>query len=121
MDSFMLMERGFGGIWAVLALILANVIASVTVANSLNDKKSLKASHSTPGYTIRRMHISPISSYIMVFVYCILVMVIIWGIAIVSLYVIGKTGITIGGSGNAETRIALGMLRTVFSLKITAF
>ena len=39
MDSFMLMERGFGGIWAVLALILANVIASVTVANSLNDKK----------------------------------------------------------------------------------
>ena len=112
MDSFMLMERGFGGIWAVLAFVIINVIASLTVANSLNDKKSLKASHSTPGYTIRRMHISPISSYIMVYVYYILVMAILWGIAIVSLYVIGRTGITLSGSGNAETKIALGMLRT---------
>lgn len=48
----MLMERAFGGVWAVLLFIAANLAALLCVANSLNGRKALKATHATTGYTI---------------------------------------------------------------------
>ncbi len=46
----MLMERAFGGVWAVL-FITINVMGLMTVVNSLNGKRNpLKATHATIGY-----------------------------------------------------------------------
>ena len=68
-DSFMLMERSFDGVVPVLFFSTINVIALMAVIGSVNGKKALKASHSTIGYTIRRMHISPLRSYLTIFCY----------------------------------------------------
>lgn len=53
-SSYMLMERAFGGVWAVLVLVAVNLLGLISVVNSLNGKKALKAAHSTTGYTMRR-------------------------------------------------------------------
>ena len=37
-SSYMLMERAFGGVWAVLLFITINVMGLMTVVNSLNGK-----------------------------------------------------------------------------------
>ena len=50
--SEMLMERAFGGVWAVIMFIAVNLLGLMSVANSLNGRKALKATHATTGYTI---------------------------------------------------------------------
>ncbi len=111
-SSYMLMERAFGGVWAVLVLVAVNLTGLTAVVNSINGKKALKAAHSTTGYTIRRLNLSPVSSYLTIFVYCLAVILIFQGIATASLYAIGKLSLIISGSSTIDTRLALGMLRT---------
>ena len=108
----MLMERAFGGVWAVLLFITINVIGLMTVVNSLNGKKSLKATHATIGYTMRRLGLSPISSFLIIFFYYLAIILIFWGVAIASLYGIGKIGLTMAGATGIDTKLALGLLRT---------
>ena len=78
----MLMERAFGGAWAVLLFIAVNVAGLIAVANSLNGRKALKTSCATTGYTMRRLCLSPISAYLTVFVYYLAIITIFWGVAI---------------------------------------
>lgn len=111
-SSYMLMERAFDGIWAVLLFITVLILSLMTVTNSLNGKKSLKISNATTGYTVRRLSISPLSSYFMTFLYFLSVIVILWGAAIASLYLIGKLGLIMAGSSDIEAKLALGLLRT---------
>ena len=111
-SSYMLMERAFGGVWAVLVLIAVNLLGLISVVNSLNGKKALKAAHSTTGYTMRRLHLSPISSYLTIFVYYLAMILIFWGAAIASLYAIGKLGLVMTGATGIDTKLALGLLRT---------
>ncbi len=111
-SSYMLMERAFGGIWGVLVVIAAYLLGYSAVVNAINGKKALKASHSTTGYTIRRMCISPISAYFIMFFYCLAMILIFWGLAIASLYFIGKAGLIMTGAESVQTKIALGLLRT---------
>ena len=111
-SSYMLMERAFGGVWAVLVLVAVNLTGLTAVVNSINGKKALKAAHSTTGYTIRRLNLSPVSSYLTIFVYCLAVILIFQGISTASLYAIGKLSLIISGSSTIDTRLALGMLRT---------
>lgn len=111
-SSYMLMERAFGGVWAVLLFITINVIGLMTVVNSLNGKKSLKATHATIGYTMRRLGLSPISSFLIIFFYYLAIILIFWGVAIASLYGIGKIGLTMAGATGIDTKLALGLLRT---------
>ena len=110
--SYMLMERAFGGAWAVLLFIAVNVAGLIAVANSLNGRKALKTSCATTGYTMRRLYLSPISAYLTVFVYYLAIITIFWGVAIASLYVIGKLGLTMAGAAGIDTKLALGLLRT---------
>ena len=110
--SYMLMERAFGGSWAVLLFIAVNVTALIAVADSLNGRKALKTSCSTTGYTMRRLRLSPISSYLTIFIYYLAIILIFWGVAIASLYVIGKLSLTMAGATGIDTKLALGMLRT---------
>ena len=110
--SYMLMERAFGGPWAVLLFIAVNVTALIAVADSLNGRKALKTSCSTTGYTMRRLRLSPISSYLTIFIYYLAIILIFWGVAIASLYVIGKLSLTMAGATGIDTKLALGMLRT---------
>ena len=111
-SSYMLMERAFGGVWAVLPLIAVTLAGLMTVANSLNGRKASKATCSTTGYTMRRLCVSPISAYLTIFLYYLAVLIIFWGVAIASLYVIGKTGLTMAGATGIDTKLALGILRT---------
>ena len=111
-SSYMLMERAFGGVWAVLLFITINVMGLMTVVNSLNGKKSLKATHATIGYTMRRLGLSPISSFLIIFFYYLAIILIFWGVAIASLYGIGKIGLTMAGATGIDTKLALGLLRT---------
>ena len=66
--SYLLMERGFGGFWAVLLFAAANLLGLTAVAGSLNGRKDMKASHATTGYTIRRLRLSPVSAFLTIFV-----------------------------------------------------
>ncbi|NLD20100.1 MAG: hypothetical protein GX663_07650 [Clostridiales bacterium] len=108
----MLMERAFGGIWAVLLFIAVNLMGLIFVANSLNGRKALKATYSTTGYTMRRLRLSPISAYLTIFIYYLAMILIFWGVAIASLYAIGKMGLTMAGATGIDTKLALGLLRT---------
>ncbi|MDO4546314.1 MAG: hypothetical protein Q4C25_09160 [Bacillota bacterium] len=110
--SYMLMERAFGGMWAVLLFIAANLLGLLSVASSLNGKKSLKSTASTTGYTMRRLHLSPIASYLTIFIYYLAMILIFWGVAIASLYAIGKMGLTMSGATGIDAKLALGLLRT---------
>ena len=111
-SPFMLMERGFGGVPGILTLIAAALLVCSAIIDSINGKKALKASHATTGYTIRRICISPISSYFIMFAYSLILILIIWAIAIASLYVIGRVSLTMAGAEEIEVKIALGLLRT---------
>ena len=110
--SFMLIEHAFGGLWAVVAFVAAILAGLIAVANALNGKKEMKATHSTTGYTVRRLRISPISSYLTILIYSLVIILIFWGIAIASMYIIGKVGLTITGASGFDTKFALGLLRT---------
>ena len=110
--SFMLIEHAFGGLWAVVAFVAAILAGLIAVANALNGKKEMKATHSTTGYTVRRLRISPISSYLTILIYSLAIILIFWGIAIASMYIIGKVGLTITGASGFNTKFALGLLRT---------
>lgn len=111
-SAYMLPERAFGGIWAVLLLIVVNLLGILSVANAPNGKKELKASHATTGYTMRRLRISPIGAYITMFFYYLGIILIFWGVAILSIYLIVKFGLSMAGAEGNETKIALGFLRT---------
>ncbi len=111
-DSFMLMERAFGGVWAVLLFLVVLVLGSWAVATSLHGKKAVKGDCSTTGYTIRRLCMSPMASYLTMFVYYLIILIIFWGIAIASLYVIGRTGLVMADAADINTKLALGFLRT---------
>lgn len=111
-SPYMLMERAFGGVWPVLLLIAVNLMGLISVVSALNGKKDLKATHSTTGYTMRRLGLSPISSCITIFVYYLAITLIFWSVAIASLYAIGKIGLTMAGASGIDTKLALGLLRT---------
>lgn len=120
-SSYMLMERAFGGIWAVLVLVAVNLAGLTAVVNSINGKKALKATHSTTGYTIRRLNLSPVSSYLTIFIYSLALLLIFRGIAIASLYIIGKLGLTMAGASAIDTKLALGLLRTKIGSALIPF
>lgn len=111
-SPYMLPERAFGGIWAVLLLIAVNLLGILSVANAPNGKKELKASHATTGYTMRRLRVSPIGAYLTMFLYYLGMILIFWGVTVVSLYLIGKFGLSMAGAEGVETKLALGFLRT---------
>lgn len=111
-NPFMLIETAFGGVWPVLLFAASIFIVLTAVANALNGKKAMKATHSTTGYTIRRLRISTISSYLTILVYCLIMILIFWGIAIASLFIIGKAGLTMALAEGLNTKLALGLLRT---------
>lgn len=113
-SSEMLVERALGGVLPVLLFIGANLLSMLAVTGSLNGRKDLKATHATTGYTVRRLRLSPIKSYLTVFVYYLAITLILWGVAIATLYILGKTGLIMAGTaaGDMDTKLALGMLRT---------
>lgn len=55
---------------------------------------------------------SPLSTFITVFIYYLAIVLILWGVAIASLYIIGKLGLTVTGAVGIDTGLALGLLRT---------
>ena len=111
-ETQMLMERAFAGLLPVLLFIGVNLLGLLTVINGLNGRKALKATHATTGYTIRRLRMSPISSYLTMFGYYLAVILIFWGVAIASIYAIGKIGLTMAGASGIDIKLALGILRT---------
>lgn len=111
-SSYMLVERAFGGIWPVVALIAAMVIGIFAISSALNGKNASRSTCSTTGHTMRRLCISPVSAYIATFVYYLAILLIFWGAAIISIYVIGKIGLTSTGASAIDTKLALGLLRT---------
>ncbi|MEE0741913.1 MAG: hypothetical protein U0M21_06500 [Emergencia sp.] len=111
-ETQMLMERAFTGLLPVLLFIGVNLLGLLTVINGLNGRKALKATHATTGYTIRRLRMSPISSYLTMFGYYLAVILIFWGVAIASIYAIGKIGLTMAGASGIDIKLALGILRT---------
>ena len=111
-DAYMLMERAFGGIWSVLLFIAVILIGLLSAANSLNGKKAAKGTLSTTGYTVRRLCISPVSAYITLFFYYLALIIIFWGVAVASLFIIGKAGLVMAGAAGIDTKLALGLLRT---------
>lgn len=111
-NPYMLMERAFGGMWPVLVLIATMLLGIMAVSSSLNGKNASRSTCSTTGFTMRRLCISPISAYLTTFVYYLAIILIVWGMAIVSIYVIGKVGLIISGATAIHTKLALGLLRT---------
>ena len=111
-DAYMLMERAFGGIWSVLLFIAVILIGLLSAVNSLNGKKAAKGTLSTTGYTVRRLCISPVSAYITLFFYYLALIIIFWGVAVASLFIIGKAGLVMAGAVGIDTKLALGLLRT---------
>lgn len=110
--SYMLMERGFGGIWAVLLFIGVNLLGLSAVVNALKGRQDAKAAHATTGYTIRRLRLSPVKSYLTIFFYYLVIILIFWGLAVASLLAIGRAGLAMAGAAGIDTRLALGLLRT---------
>ena len=111
-DSYMLMEHGFGGIGAVLIFVAVNLMGLIAVVNSLNGKKELKATHATMGYTMRRLRITPFLAYITIFTYYLAIVIILWSVAVVSIFAIGRVGLAMAGADAIEMKLALGVLRT---------
>ncbi|MFR8854171.1 MAG: hypothetical protein ACLVHQ_04365 [Oscillospiraceae bacterium] len=95
------MERAFGGVWAVIMFIAVNLLGLMSVANSLNGRKALKATHATTGYTIRRLRLSPVSSYLTVFVYYLAVILILW--PCLASYIDRKGGVTMAGAAGIDS------------------
>ena len=111
-SPYMLPERAFGGIWAVLLLIAVNLLGILSVANAPNGKKELKASHATTGYTMRRLRLSPLGAYLTMFFYSLGMILIFWGVTVISVYLIGTLGLSMAGAEEAGTKLAMGFLRT---------
>ena len=111
-SSYMLIERAFGGMWSVLAFIAAITIGIFSVSSALNGKNASRSTCATTGYTMRRLCISPVSAYITTFIYYLAILLIFWGVAIISIYVVGKVGLAMAGSSVVDTKLALGLLRT---------
>ncbi len=109
--GYMLIEEGFGGIFVVLMLIGVMVVTLLAISNVLNDRNDLKATHTTPGYILRRMHASPVQAYVAVFVYCLIIILLMWSMAVLSLTIIGKGGLSVAGAASVDTKLALGLLR----------
>ena len=111
-NSYMLVERAFGGMWPVLAFIAALTIGIFSVSSALNGKNASRSTCATTGYTMRRLCISPASAYITTFIYYLATLIIFWAVAIISIYVIGKMGLVLSGSTAVDTKLSLGLLRT---------
>lgn len=111
-EPYMLMERAFGGIGTVLLFLAASAAGLAAVASGLNGRKAMKATHTTTGYTMRRLRLSPVKSYLTVFVYAVIILWILWAVAAASLYAVGKMGLAMAGASGIDTRLALGLLRT---------
>lgn len=109
---YLLIERAFCGIWPVLLLLGAILLGGMVSVNSLNDRKAIIATHTTTGYTIRRLGLSPSKSYLTMFVYHLVMVLLFLSTAIVSIYVIGKMGLTMADASAVDTKLALGFLRT---------
>lgn len=97
---------------AVLLFVAAVLLGMMAVATSLNGKKASKGDCSTTGYTIRRLCQAPLQSYITMFVYYLMVIVIFWFVAIASIYIIGRFDFTGTGTAALDTRLALEFLQT---------
>ena len=101
-----------GWMLPVIVLIGVMMLGLLTVANTLNGKKDLKATHATIGFTMRRMHTSPIGAYLSVFLYYFMLLLMIWAVAILSIFILGREGFPMTGTDEAKTAIALELLRT---------
>ncbi|MGN1142957.1 MAG: hypothetical protein ACI4SU_00205, partial [Anaerovoracaceae bacterium] len=110
-SPYLLMERAFEGVWAVLLFLGVMLLGMFLAANSLNNKKDMKATHSTTGYTLRRLGLSPLSVCFTVFLYYCSILLLFWGVAIASLYALGKVGLMLSGAVCLDTKLALGILR----------
>lgn len=110
--DFMLLERGFGGMCSVIILIGAMICAMWATTNSLNGRKDQKATHATPGYTLRRMHTSPVECYLSMWLCYLCILLIVFAVALASVYFIGRGWLSAAGSEEIETKLALGLLRT---------
>lgn len=110
--AYMLMERAFGGVLPVLLFVAAILMALAAVVTALNGRKTVKGTTSTTGYTFRTLRISPIQSYSTVLLYYIVMILIFWGLAVASLFVLGGIGLTAAGTSNLKIQLALGLLRT---------
>lgn len=108
----MLMERAFGGVWPVLLFVAVILVALIAVVTALNGRKVVRGTASTTGYTFRTLRISPIQAYSTVLIYYILMILIFWGLAVVSLVILGGIGLTVAGTSNLKVQLALGLLRT---------
>lgn len=111
-DPYLLIERAFCGIWPVLLLLGAILLGGMVSVNSLNGRKAIIATHTTTGYTIRRLGLSPSKSYLMMFIYHLIMILFFLSTAIASIYVIGKIGLTMADASAVDTKLALGFLRT---------
>ncbi len=111
-NAWMLIEQAFDGLLPVIILIAVLMMGLLTVANTLNGRKDLKATHATVGFTLRRMHTSPTGAYVSVFLYYFMVILMIWAAAILSFLIIGKVALFVAGGEQMQTSLALGMLRT---------
>lgn len=117
----MLVERGFMGIWDVAVFVAAILIMYYFLVSGLNGKKALKASHSTTGYTIRRLGISPTASYLTILVYFLVIILTLWAIGILSIFLIGKGALAMCGAKGIYTKIAMGFLRTEIGAALVPF
>ena len=99
-------------ILAVLLFVAAVLLGMMAVATSLHGKNAMKGDCATTGYTVRRLCQSPLQSYLTMFVYYLMVILIFWFVAIASIYIIGR--LEFAGTGNADfnTRLALEFLQT---------
>lgn len=85
----MITGKGIEGVLPVLLIIAVLYGINLIILNSINGRKAQKNTHATTGYTLRRLCISPVLIFWSVFVYCLLVIVLFWGIMTVSLYAAG--------------------------------
>lgn len=111
-EPYMIMECAFDGIFPVLIFIAANLFGMLLVIGSLSGRKSLKISYATTGYTIRRLRISPLASYFTMFAYYLVIIFIFWGVALLSLLIIGNIALNMAGATDIDIKVALGLLRT---------
>ena len=99
-------------ILAVLMFVAAVLLGMMAVATSLHGKKAMKGDCAVTGYTIRRLRQAPLQSYLTMFVYYLMVIMIFWFVAIASIYIIGRSGFAGTETADPDTRLALEFLQT---------
>lgn len=99
-------------ILAVLLFVAAILLGMMAIATSLHGKKAMKGDCATTGYTVRRLCQAPLQSYLTMFVYYLMVILIFWFVAIASIYIIGRSGFAGTGTADPDTRLALEFLQT---------